>query len=276
MCDVPCFKGDVVARLRHATPSDEEIENARVVFTALADRTRLKLLHALNGREELAQALSAIRGLLRPTEYDCLGRSVCYPAIAANAFSEACPSEGEALDLCPTEAPAERRGWPPLPGHYHVLRYRAPVATCTLGSKALAARIAERAWEGVSDIQVPAIVATEPRRLVPDPSGFFVVYPDLARRRLIIEHYTKQDVLDCVMEGATPAALYSEAADRGLLSRLDHAAYLGRELVRADRSIETGVPCVQDRAAGEIAIGPIDASPTCCNCGPTCSTGEST
>ncbi|MCC6131331.1 MAG: DUF4346 domain-containing protein [Acidobacteria bacterium] len=348
------------------------------------------------GRAELTQALSAIRGLLRPTEYDCLGCSVCYPAIAANAFSEACPSEGEALDLCPTEAPAERRGWPPLPGHYHVLRYRAPVAICTLGSATLAERIAERAWEGVSvvgtlhtenlgierivrnvlanpnirflvlcgedtrqavghlpgqslvslfengldegarivgargkrpvlknvrkeqvevfrrkielvrligvedeavilgqvsrclesdpgpwehssaDIQVPVIVATEPRRLVPDPSGFFVVYPDLLRRRLIVEHYTRQDVLDCVLEGVTPAALYSEAANRGLLSRLDHAAYLGRELARAERSIETGEPYVQDRAAGEIATGPIDASPACCYCGPACSTGEST
>lgn len=53
LCNVPCFKGELVARLRNAMPSDEELEEARVVFTALADRTRLKLLHALRGREEL-------------------------------------------------------------------------------------------------------------------------------------------------------------------------------------------------------------------------------
>lgn len=53
LCNVPCFKGELVARLRNAMPSDEELEEARVVFTALADRTRLKLLHALRGGEEL-------------------------------------------------------------------------------------------------------------------------------------------------------------------------------------------------------------------------------
>lgn len=53
LCNVPCFKGELVARLRGALPSDEELEEARIVFTALADRTRLKLLHALRGGEEL-------------------------------------------------------------------------------------------------------------------------------------------------------------------------------------------------------------------------------
>lgn len=53
LCNVPCFKEDLVARLRGAMPSDEELEEARVVFAALADRTRLKLLHALKAGEEL-------------------------------------------------------------------------------------------------------------------------------------------------------------------------------------------------------------------------------
>ena len=34
-------------------PSDRELEEARVTFAALADRTRLKILHALAGGEEL-------------------------------------------------------------------------------------------------------------------------------------------------------------------------------------------------------------------------------
>lgn len=347
------------------------------------------------GRSELAPMLSAARSVFQPKEYDCLGCPVCYPAIAANAFAEAFPREGEALDLCPTDEPAERRGWPPLPGDYHVLRYRAPVAICTLNSEDLAARIAERSPEGVAlvgtlhtenlgieriirnvlanphirflvlcgedthqaighlpgqslaglfasgtdergrivgargkrpvlknirrdqveafrgqvellsligeereavilersagcvtrdpgprengltDVEVPVLVATEPRCLVPDPAGFFVVYPDAPRRRLIVEHYTTAGVLDCVLEGVTPAALYSTAAERGLLSRLDHAAYLGREIARAQRSIETGEPFVQDRAAGEITPEPIETSADSCDCGTACSTEES-
>lgn len=53
LCNVPCFKQDLVARLRAAMPQGEEIEDARVFFAALADRTRLRVLHALKDGEEL-------------------------------------------------------------------------------------------------------------------------------------------------------------------------------------------------------------------------------
>lgn len=53
LCDVPCFKEDLVARLRATMPQDEELEEARVLFAALADRTRLRVLHALKDGEEL-------------------------------------------------------------------------------------------------------------------------------------------------------------------------------------------------------------------------------
>ena len=43
----------MVRRLREAMPADEELEEARVVFAALADRTRLKVLLALKEHEEL-------------------------------------------------------------------------------------------------------------------------------------------------------------------------------------------------------------------------------
>lgn len=50
---VPCFKEDLVRRLRAAIPPDDHLEEARVVFAALADRTRLKILHALKDGDEL-------------------------------------------------------------------------------------------------------------------------------------------------------------------------------------------------------------------------------
>ncbi len=53
LCDVPCFKEPLVRRLRSAMPTDDELEEARVIFAALADRTRLKILLALHGGEEL-------------------------------------------------------------------------------------------------------------------------------------------------------------------------------------------------------------------------------
>lgn len=53
LCNVPCFKEDLVARLRATMPEDDRLEEARVLFAALADRTRLKVLHALSNGEEL-------------------------------------------------------------------------------------------------------------------------------------------------------------------------------------------------------------------------------
>lgn len=87
-----------------------------------------------------------------------------------------------------------------------------------------------------------------PERMVSDPAGFFVVYVDRPRRLLSLEHYRRDGALDAVIEGETAAELYTPALDKGLVSRLDHAAYLGRELARAERALLSGEPYVQDAA----------------------------
>ncbi len=53
LCNVPCFKEDLVARVKRELPSDAALEEARVLFGALADRTRLRILHALIAADEL-------------------------------------------------------------------------------------------------------------------------------------------------------------------------------------------------------------------------------
>ena len=52
-CAIPCFKENLVRRLRAETPSDDVLEEMRIIFAALADRARLKILYALKDREEL-------------------------------------------------------------------------------------------------------------------------------------------------------------------------------------------------------------------------------
>ena len=340
------------------------------------------------GRGELAGLLAEARAVAKPTEYDCLGCAVCYPALATNALSEAFPEAADRLAACPTDVPADRRGWPPLPGDYHVVRYRAPVVVCTLNEDDLARRLAGGAPEAVAvvgtlrtenlgieriirnvlanpnvrflvlcgedtrqsighlpgqsleslfasgidergrirgargkrpvlknvtavevkaflrqvepvaligetrepvilqrvaeaaardpgpfegspaAVTVEIVHASEPDRLVSDPAGFVVVYPDAGRRRLVVEHYSNAGVLDCVVEGATPGAVYTEIINRKLLSRLDHAAYLGRELTRADRCLLTGERYVQDRAPGEPLRD--DTAQCGCSTGPDC------
>lgn len=50
---IPCFKEKLVARLRRQIPDDDELERARILFAALADSTRLKILHAFLDGDEL-------------------------------------------------------------------------------------------------------------------------------------------------------------------------------------------------------------------------------
>jgi len=113
---------------------------------------------------------------------------------------------------------------------------------------------------------VPVQWAVEPLRLVSDPAGYLVIYPDRRRHLLVLEHYANNGVLTRVIEGATPTALYGTVIAEGLISRLDHAAYLGRELARAQHALATGEDYVQDRAPGEDDA----ASPACsggsCSC----------
>ncbi len=53
LCNVPCFKEDLVERLRKTVPDDEQLEDVRIIFSTLADKTRLKILHALKDGDEL-------------------------------------------------------------------------------------------------------------------------------------------------------------------------------------------------------------------------------
>ena len=50
---MPCFKPELVGRLRGEMPADDVLDDVKVRFAALADRTRLKVLFALVEGDEL-------------------------------------------------------------------------------------------------------------------------------------------------------------------------------------------------------------------------------
>ena len=69
----------------------------------------------------------------------------------------------------------------------------------------------------------------------------------------VLEHYTNHGVLDCVMEGRSTGPLYIEAIERNLVTRLDHAVYLGRELGRLSQL------ALSNNYARDDAIAPFNA-----------------
>jgi tetrahydromethanopterin S-methyltransferase subunit A len=336
---------------------------------------------------ELAATLERARKTFKPREYDCLGCKVCWPADALNVASELVELPADAG--CPTEEPSRREGWPPYPGEYQVLRFAAPVAVCTLHSRALVESVVEARPDGISVVgalqtenlgieriienvvsnphirvlllcgedtpgrighfpgqslkalvdegldergrivgakgkrpllrnvsaelverfreqvsvvdncgeqrideivrlaaeaastapgpmtgelpgerSVRVVPARSPSRLVLDPAGYVVVIPDTRRRLLVAEHYENTGVLRAVIEGTDAINVMATLLQEELVSRLDHAAYLGRELALAERSLHEGTPYVQDQAPEEVSdVG---------DCGCTSSCGEGT
>ena len=110
---------------------------------------------------------------------------------------------------------------------------------------------------------IEAVTGSIPLHMVSDPAGYFVIFPDTARRLLSLEHYANTGVLSTIIEGRTAAELYMTAINRNLISRLDHAAYLGRELARAESALASGDRYVQDAA-------PEAASAEDCGCTDAC------
>jgi tetrahydromethanopterin S-methyltransferase subunit A len=60
-------------------------------------------------------------------------------------------------------------------------------------------------------------------------------------------------VLDRMFSAADASCLYRTAIEAHMVSRLDHAAYLGRELTRAEDALQRNEDYVQDRAPGDMS-----------------------
>ncbi len=99
--------------------------------------------------------------------------------------------------------------------------------------------------------KIDEIEAELPERLVLDPSGFFIIFPRKEERRIYLEHYRADGTLNEVIYGEDPISIASTAIERNLVSRLDHAAYLGRELEKAYLSMCYGFQYIQDSAPGK-------------------------
>ena len=99
---------------------------------------------------------------------------------------------------------------------------------------------------------MPHYVAEGPVKLQLDRAGFLIIHPKPEANWIFVEHYKNTGEPTCVVEGFDPARLCAELIQRGLVSQLDHAAYLGRELERAKLSMQLGFPFAQDRALGEL------------------------
>jgi tetrahydromethanopterin S-methyltransferase subunit A len=79
-----------------------------------------------------------------------------------------------------------------------------------------------------------------------DPLGFFLVHVERERGLLRLEHYSQDRRLLQTLEGESAAAVSQTAVRLGLVSLLAHAAYLGRELAKAEAAMRFDLHYEQD------------------------------
>ncbi|MGZ4907525.1 MAG: DUF4346 domain-containing protein [Halobacteriota archaeon] len=86
------------------------------------------------------------------------------------------------------------------------------------------------------------------RRLIPriDKAGNFVITPRPERGIIAVEHYSPDNTLLHVVEGANAKDIYLTIIQRGWVTELCHAAYLGKELTHAELSLRSGSSYIQD------------------------------
>ena len=99
------------------------------------------------------------------------------------------------------------------------------------------------------DEVVPTLLVEEMDKPVKlDKAGYFVIFPIQERKIIHVEHYSYDNSLLHVIEGASARDLYLKIIDQNWVSELSHAAYLGKELNKAELNLANGIPYTQDAA----------------------------
>ena len=94
---------------------------------------------------------------------------------------------------------------------------------------------------GIERVMAPTNVSYE---LQTDKAGAYVIRTE--KDTIIVEHHNSKGELLRLIEGRTARDLCITLIRNGWVSKLDHAAYLGRELTLAEAAIRQGIPYKQD------------------------------
>jgi tetrahydromethanopterin S-methyltransferase subunit A len=80
-----------------------------------------------------------------------------------------------------------------------------------------------------------------------DTNGYFLIRINREKGLIEAAFCTRRGEIDVVIEGKKPQDIYHEVYKLKLISRIDHGAYLGKELEKAFIAIKTGKEYVQDK-----------------------------
>ena len=82
---------------------------------------------------------------------------------------------------------------------------------------------------------------------LPDPKGYFTIKIFPKRNSVFVRYYDAKSELAFTFSGTNTPQIVQGIIDRGLVSTLTHAAYLGKELEKAVIALKNGMSYIQDK-----------------------------
>ena len=79
-----------------------------------------------------------------------------------------------------------------------------------------------------------------------DLKGYFLIRINKEKELIEVGHCRKNNVVEVMISGKNPQEIYYTVIREGLVSSLQHAAYLGKELQKAYVAMKKGHEYVQD------------------------------
>lgn len=79
-----------------------------------------------------------------------------------------------------------------------------------------------------------------------DPKGFFTISLDNSSKEIVAKFHGNDGSLLKILKGNETQALYKKIIELGLISNLQHAAYIGSELAKAEIALKAGADYEED------------------------------
>ena len=108
----------------------------------------------------------------------------------------------------------------------------------------------EEAYDKEIEADAQVTMANEASALAPlDQQGLFRIMVDRNAETIVALHFAtgEAEKPSSIVKGKTAEAVYAKIVEMGLVTRLDHAAYLGSELAKAEIALRTGKEYIQDK-----------------------------
>lgn len=74
----------------------------------------------------------------------------------------------------------------------------------------------------------------------PDPKGYFLIRVNDQKKRIEAGFCTYKHIITKIIYGTNAIEIYNTIINKKLITRLEHAAYLGKELYKAELALKYG------------------------------------